>query len=476
MTPSEFDELQAKLPDCEILWSVPFQGKNISSNITSLQVDTLSDEDLKLLDYFPDLTTLDAPNCTDYAQLYAYHTAHPDCCVHYRVELGGNLYDQNITVIRIENPDILELQEKLRYLPDMMWLRLSGALPDVAQLEQLRADFPHIDIQWKLTFQDQFFSSTEPFLDLTGQTLDYSSALELLRWFPDAKRVDMRGCGLTDQEMMTLADTYPNQFLLWNMTIGEYLLPTDSVELDISGHVMQDTREIEDLLPYFPNVQKVIMSHCGFDDETMDALNNRYSDIRFVWSVKIKNVYLRTDATYFYPYKFYRSMTVNDRDLYPLRYCTDIICIDIGHMGDVTHCEWAAYMPNLTYLILAETSITDLTPLSGLKNLIYLEIFKTRIKDYSPLVGCTALQDLNMCMTYGDWHPIAQMTWLKNLWWNGVYHTVGLPCSGAIPALKEALPDTFIVYSGPYSAWYSGWRDIPNYFAMRDVLGMFYLR
>lgn len=473
LTLQDFDTLQSQLPDCQILWNVPFQGKMLSSNITSLQVDTLSEEDLFLLDYFPHLSTLDALDCTDYAQLFAYQTSHPDCNVVYQVELGGTAYSKDVTVILLENPDFQELQEKLRYLPHMMWLRLSGILPDAAQLEQLRNDYPSIDIQWELSFQGQIFSTTEPVMDLTQHTLDYDSALELHRWFPDTTKVDMRGCGLSDEEMMALADAYPDRHFIWDMTIGKFQYPTDAVELDISGHVMESTREIEDLLPYFPNVRKIIMSHCGFDDATMDELNNRYPNIRFVWSVKIKDVYLRTDATYFYPFKFYRTMTVNNKDLYPLRYCTDLVCIDIGHMGEVTDCEWAAFMPNLKYLIIGETAISDLTPLSGLKNLVYLEMFTVPVTDYSPLVGCTGLEDLNLGKTYGSPEPIAKMTWLKNLWWCDCM-TLGHACSGAKEILDEALPNTTKRYY-PAHPTASGWRKLDNYFAMRDYLGMFYL-
>lgn len=473
---SDYERLCEVLPECEIIWMVPFQGENYPSTTRELKVTELSETDLEMLRYFPELTVLDAVGCTDYAQLLAFRDSRPQCSVEYSVELAGTVYDHDARVLRIENPNVEELEEKLPYLPEVFRVRMSGQLPDVEELLRLRQVFPGVDIRWKLPFEGKELSSSDRIIDLSGSGLNYSEARELIRWFPDAETFDMRGCALTDQEMMDLADACPQSFFLWEMTIGELVFPTDAVEIDISGQVMQRTEEIESLLPYFPYVEKVVMSHCGFDDETMDALNKRYEDIRFVWSVKIREVYLRTDALYFYPYKFYRTMTVNNKDLYPLRYCTDIICIDIGHMGDVKECEWAAYMPNLKYLVLAETGITDLTPLSGLKNLVFLEIFKTRITDYSPLVGCTGLEDLNMSMTYGDYRPIAQMTWLKNLWWNGVARTVGLPCSGAPQVLEEALPNTKLVFHQAYSAWYTGWRDLQNYFDMRDVLGMFYLR
>ena len=39
---------------------------------------------------------------------------------------------------------------------------------------------------------------------------------------------------------------------------------------------------------------------------------------------------------------------------------------------------------------------------------------------------------------------------------------------------KEALPDTNIVYY--FGDPVNGWRNIPNYYAMRDALYMFYMQ
>lgn len=472
---SDFDALQAELPACEILWDVPFQGQKYPSTTQELQVSALTEDDLVTLNYFTELSHLDAAQCTDYEALLAFMTSRPECTVTYQITLGGQVYGNDTTVLCMEDPELQELEQGLRYLPELTRLQLSGDLPDIESLLKLRQEFPEVNIQWELLYEDTLLSSADEGLDLSGIELNYEDAVALLRWLPDAKTVDMRGCGLSDEEMMALCDANPQCFFLWEMTIGDVTVCTDAEEIDISYQVMQSTEEIESLLPYFPYVKKVVMSHCGLDDETMDDLNRRYEDIRFVWSIWIWGIELRTDITYFYPFKLNPQMSVDDEDLYPLRYCTDVIAVDIGHHWGVTNLEWAAFMPNLRYLIIMETQITDLTPLSGLKNLAYLEIFKTKITDYSPLLGCTGLEDLNMSKTYGDYTPITQMTWLKNLYWNGIYLTSGLPCSDAPEVLPDALPDTYIQLYHIACVERNGWRELENYKAMRDLMGMFYL-
>ena len=65
-----YDQLKALLPDCEILWNVPFQNGTVSSDCGELTIDTISDGDIELMAaYFPNLKKVDASRCGDYAML-----------------------------------------------------------------------------------------------------------------------------------------------------------------------------------------------------------------------------------------------------------------------------------------------------------------------------------------------------------------------------------------------------------------------
>ena len=128
-------------------------------------------------------------------------------------------------------------------------------------------------------------------------------------------------------------------------------------------------------------------------------------------------------------------------------------------------------MPHLKYLILAWTQVQHIDPIENCKELIYLEIDHCIIRDYTPLLGCTALQDINISDAQADAsvEPIKQMTWLKNLW-------VGERSAYDQYALIDALPDTNVVISNPSTASGHGWRNLPNYYAMRDYLGREYMQ
>ena len=58
LTAEQYQQLQQKLPNCQIIWSVPFQGQHYASNTTSLHTSQLTQADIALLAYFPDLAQL----------------------------------------------------------------------------------------------------------------------------------------------------------------------------------------------------------------------------------------------------------------------------------------------------------------------------------------------------------------------------------------------------------------------------------
>lgn len=478
VTPARYDALRAALPDCDILWLVPFQGQALPPDSTTLTVSQLSEEDIALLAYFPNLTRVDARDCRDYAALEALQNQYPNLTVDFSVDIGSKTYDGCRSQITVSNPEPEMLFSQLPLLPRLQRVSLTGKLPARERLLALTEAFPEIVFSWKVQLGAQSIPNTAVRLELSGQTLSDSELRSALEYLPNLREANLRGTSLTQEALKALAEDYPRIFFLWDLEIGNFSIPTDSTEVDLSHHPLASPEEIEVLLPYLPKAEKVILSFCGLDDETLDALNQRHPEVRIVWSVLIKNRYVRTDAKWFYPFKFYKRMTVNNQQLYPLRYCTDMEWVDIGHMFEVTDCEWARFMPNLTWLIIGETGISDLSPLSGCKKLKYLELFTIPVTDYSPLAECTGLEYLNLGRTYGDPAPIGKMPWLRYLWWCDAYGKRGKIESGRVEPVDNmiaSLPDTVIKIRGVSHPTDAGWRQLEGYYEMRDYLGLFYL-
>ena len=220
-------------------------------------------------------------------------------------------------------------------------------------------------------------------------------------------------------------------------------------------------------MAYYPDAEKVIMVDCGIDNDTMAAFREeKRAEYKVVWKVMCRTIPVRTDEVFFHPYQ-HGIYNVFDDDVVNLKYCEDMICVDLGH-NSLHHCDWAAYMPNLKYLILAwNIYLDDISGLSNCDELVYIELGWTQVRDFTPLLGCTKLEDLHLKYVYSDPGAIHQMTWLKNIFWEG--------CKPVYQEdLKASLPDTYILFGGENSQT-KQWRKLPNYYAQRDVLGMEYM-
>jgi len=465
MTPEQYEWFRQALPGCYVLWDIPIQGAYYSQDTRELHVQALTDEEADNLQYLPSLNLVDVGGWEDYPRIHALRKRYPDLTVRYRVQIAGEWWDSDVVSMILEDADAGELMEKLLWFDRLESILLTGSVPEQSDLQQLQKQYPDIFFLWKMDALGMTLETDITSLDLSGIDLDSVEELrKLLPYFPKLETVTLNSDGLSQQALIALAKEYPDIFFLFDLTFGDYTLRTDAEEIDISNTPLTDVSSVEEILHCFPNLQKVVMCACGIPSPDMDALNRKYADIRFVWSVELAGKLFRTDAVHFTPNRW--GLSCDNENIYDLRYCTDMVCVDIGHHIKVTNCEWVRFMPNLKYLVLAETGISDLTPLENHENLVFLEIFLSKVKDYSPLVTCKALEDLNLCYTQGDPAPIGEMTWLKRLWWAG--------CWAGRTYLADKLPDTYAEYLS-LSSTGRGWREGQHYYDMRDFIGMEYM-
>lgn len=470
VTPQQYTELLQLLPDCDIAWELPFQDGFLDPGTETLRLSRLSMEDVELLDYLPRLSTVEAWDCRNYDALLALQQRKPECRVLYNVELAGQLYDCDTTSLLLADAtDVWELR-LLKYLPSLKSIHFTGQLPPASFLRGLGKDLPECSVTWQKEVDGVLYSSWQQELDLSDSPgLTAFRLGEVLGYFPELTTLYLGATELPAEALLALEQGRPGLFVVWDVTICSVTVSRDARELDLSGQSVPDLAALEEQLALLPRLERVIMADCGIPSEEMDRLNKRHEDIRFIWSVNLGGIRLRTDAEYFAPNKYF--LEVGDEDLLELRYCEDLICVDIGHNRGVTNCDWAAYLPKLRYLVIADTNIRDISPLSGLSELVFLELFMSPIRDYSPLLECKKLEDLNLGYTYGSYEPILQMTWLKRLWWPGNLKALNW---SARNALRQALPDAKMNFVAGSSTG-EGWRTGKHYYEMRDLMGMPYM-
>ena len=408
LSTGEFDRLQQLLPACEILWNIPFQGNVFPHDTKALTVSSLTVEDVRIIPYFEELQTIDAKSCQDYEILMDLQTQLPQLDILYTIQLSGKTYSLH------EAQEVTQLT-----LADAELKELSNALP----------------------------------------------------CFPNVLEVEFTGTVPENEAIYELMCRHPNITFIWDLNVCGISVPSTATTLILSGISMNSTDEVESMLKYFPNLVRVEMCDCGIPSGEMDALSQRHPEIRFVWTIKVGNGTLRTDVTAFIPYKlgYHMFNPLFDRDCTELKYCVDLVCLDLGHMR-IHDISFLRQMPKLKYLILADMPCSDFSPLASLTELIYLEIFVTSFTDHDLLLGMTKLEDLNIAMTPAkDVSALQKITSLKRLWTPGVKID-----DQQFAELEAALPNTLIMRHAPHSTA-KGWRNHQNYRDMRDLLGMFYM-
>ena len=475
-----FQKVSNRFPECRILWNVPFQDKLLASDTTQITVDSLTQEDVATLACFPGLNTVHAENCTDYENLMLLTSTYPNLAVCYQVSLDGTDYAQDAKTVELAHITD-ETLFRLTCLPELETVIACGS-SQPQDFSAVRDYCEENNVSFQVRIGSALVNAAAQSLTLEDVTDEDLSLLPCLTTLTSLNLVNPQAAPET---IFSLQEQYPGIDISWEIQIGDQTFPSTATEVNLSATVIEDLAEVEQKMQYLPNAETVIFGLCGIDNpkwgtsktknlavceienEDMAAYRDRVRDqYKVVWTVRLgPSIALRTDKDNFMPNHFGVGQLFNDY-AYNLRYCEDMVCLDVGHMT-LTDISFVTYMPTLKYLILAWPEVQYIEPIRSCKNLIWLELDNSCIRDYSPLVDCTALQDLNIGKTYCDITPILEMKWLKNLYM--------IFCSGGSAwQASQALPDTHVVASGDATVG-GGWRRLPNYYDMRDCLNMYYM-
>jgi len=422
LSPDAVAALQAALPDCAILWSVPLGADRFDSDSTELVLPAGTTEDeLSLLSLFPALTQVDA-----------------------------------------------------------------SALTDTTGISAIAAELPNVTFLWNIDVLGTSYPSTTTELDLTkAEFTDVAALASSLSAFPALTKVDLSGKTLSDADMDTLTKALPKTQFVWSVDLYGVSVASDAAEADISGKTVDDIATLQQKLAYLPNLTKLVMCNCGPSNEEMDKLIAAYPNIKFVWIIKVGGWEIRTDIKAFSKGnrktfeggEFVGGKTnFTDADIQPLKYCTDLIALDLGHGSRITDLSVLQYMPKLRFLIVAMNKITNIEDLKYCPDLEYLEIFQNFISDWSPLLSLTKLTHLN-CSTnyskgengeknYPDYTILKQMKQLQRIWI--IRCNLG---EEQMADLQAALPNAVINNIGGHSTD-NGWRANDLY---KEMQGLFNL-
>ena len=473
LTLRQGERLRGRFPDCALRWDVPLSSGRFESDTTALSLPAVTEEDLNAFSFFPALETLELPEDTPEELVASLRERAPALRVCRRIRIGEQSCPSDALSLSFEGDVPLEeLSDKLALFPALRTVELRDRSCSFAELLPLAEAYPAVAWEAEIELAPGLCVPTDATeLTITAEAPVSPAALaEALSLFPALSRIEYRDCDFSDAELIALRER-SDAAVVWETEVCGLRFPTDAEEIDVSGCTVAGVEAVEDKLPCFDRLRRVIMCECGIDDETMDALDRRHEDIRFIWTVHFGAFFLRTDATTFIATCFPHGYSfLTNKQVQKLGYCRDLIALDIGHMyySDVSFLE---KLTKLRYLILADTGVDTVEWARQMPELCYLELFLTQVKDLSPLTECRELRHLNLAYTApNDIAPLCAMPWLERLWMTGARLS-----DTQRAALRQALPDTELELSLGGSSTGGTWRTRPAYFEMRDVFGVFYM-
>ncbi len=430
------EALRAALPDCEILWMVPLGAGSFdsaSSELTLTQDCTAAD--LAQLPYFPSLTRVDATQCTVDEAFATAAAAYSNIAFSWNATIGSVLAKSTDTTLDLSGQSLSPDQVKplllgLSALEQVTCSDMGWSADDISELE---AAYPKITFLSDVDVFGERVSTTEESLDLSGMTVDLDKLPEVLSALPKLTSVNLEGQTVTFEQMDALTAAFPQISFSFSFELFSRQLTTQTMELDLNGYTLSSPEEIADKLKYLPNLTTADLSNCGLTNEQMEQLIAQFPSVKFVWVIKIGAWEVRTDITAFskgnrktFPNGMGRfteegKTNFHDEDIQVLKYCKDLVYLDLGHGNRITDVSVISQLTNLRVLIVSMNKIVDISPLASLKNLECLEIYQNPITDISVVTELSKLKYLNCSATYiDDITPLLGLTNLEMLWFVNV--------------------------------------------------------
>ena len=421
--------------------TVTLRAGEFPADTTELTAVITADE-IELLDGFSQLQRVNFSGSRCYDEILQWSAAHPQVDVSYTVALpGGAVADQDTQVVDLSGLDDAGLQEArplLAYLPALQNVSLGSAPSADTALEYLRS-FPDVHFDFSFTVNGQEHSLAETSLDLSEA--DAAEAEAWLSWMPFMSQLRSVQLGSGDGEdsripwttIAAMEKACPNArfdyaFQLYgvNFDLHSRDMNLNHLQIDDEGAL------VKEITACMPELRYLDMDFCGVSDDAMASIRDSLPGVDVVWRIWFGTGYtVRTNETRILASNPGKGGNFTRENTYPLRFCTKVRYLDLGHNDTMEDISFVSYMPDLEVAVLAMGAYSDLRPLADCPKLEYLELQTSAVSDLRPLSGLKNLRHLNLCynFTLMDITPLYELTGLERLW---------LGCLCPIPAEQIA--------------------------------------
>ena len=341
-------EFYKNVPGAMLDCKVDIDGQIFDSDTSEAVVIGKTKETQLLYGALHNLKTLDLTGCAVSGDTFIGLSGMlPDCVVKSHLAIcGGNFSSdaENVSVNGKLTDSDIEILSHFRNLKVLDLLNCDN--PDAAQ--ELLKRKPDLEVWKNITILNKTVSTKDELVDLRGDT--YTIA-EVRAAFRDAipqmkrlKKIDMCGCGLSNEEMSELCGEYPDIKLVWIIHLKFWDVRTDAVIFSsLNGRHFSPESVYEPLFTYCTDLIALDLGH------------NLMTDISKITSLKkLKSAILMDNKL---------------TDISPLAELKDIEFLEMN-INRINSLEPLRNLDNLMYLdVWSSMDATDLSPLYNHKNL-----------------------------------------------------------------------------------------------------------
>ncbi len=292
------------------------------------------------------------------------------------------------------------------------------------------------------------------YLDLSDcDPEEISGIAEIIRDMPALETIrlmtDEGGSKLALEDVALLTDAAPDAEFIYSFDLYEKRISLSDNEVRFKDTDIGNEGEdnIRRALSVLNSCDRFVLDGCGIDDEVVAQIDEDFPDTRVVWRIYVGNKSALTDDPII-------RMThgITDAMTGPLKYCRDVVYMDLGHDEGISDISFTANMPKLECLILSSAGVTDLTPLKNCSTLTWLELVNcVKLKDISPVAGMDSIKYLNISDSgVRDISPVMDMKLDR-------FSCIGNGISKEVSEeFIEKHPDCMVAFKG--NPWGYAWR------------------
>jgi len=461
-------------------------GVQVDANATDLNLQSNNITDIASLYSLENLGSVDLRNNPlSHNDIIAFIQSRPNCKVLWSIPVYTQKFDSTASAISFEKLDIVhaaDINGFIELFENLETIHLYSTNIESSDYLNLKSDYPQIDFDMTITICGMEFSEDSTIIDLSDCNEDYADSLiDSLEYFNEIDLIIFGNTSISNALKDNLLRKFPNADFEWQTPLLNSEYSSLETEIDISGKEVLDLEAFTIQLKYLTSLTYIDMSDCSLTNLQMEELIAAYPNVKFVWKIQVGSWEMRTDIKAFgtcYDGEFEGGSYIGGEgecietwEAANLKYCTDLVTLDIGHQLYITDYSFLLELNNLKHLIVALSNFEDTSLLAHMKDLEFLEIFNTDVSDLSPLLELPNLKYLNCSQTLiPNVDYLVDMKQLEVLWLcNSKYIS-----RDEAAQLVEALPNCYINTTAQGSTR-DGWRSYDNqgYIDMRESLNMF---